>query len=97
MAVKDILENIESLKWNKDKVQAFMDYGLHPKGGLSSELTFLMFDLYQKSTGDNQHVGKMGCRSCIDVVFRKLQDMLSYDNNLGNPLINWEPKNKKKK
>lgn len=96
MAVRDIIQSINDCKWNKDKVQTFMNYGLHPRGGLPAELTIMMFDLYYKSTGDSQHVGKMGCRTCIDVVFRKLQDMLTYGDNLGKPLINWEPKNKKK-
>jgi len=86
-----LIEEINTLSCNRDKVKRFIDLGLHPKFGLSSEMTLLMFDLYAQSSGDNQYAGRMGCSSCQDTIFRKLQDFVSYGDNVGASLLNWEP------
>jgi hypothetical protein len=86
-----ITKEIEALKSNKEKVQKWFEHGLNPRYGLSQELTVLMYDLYARATGDNQYNGKWNCGACQDVIFRKLGDFLNYGDNLGKPLLNWEP------
>lgn len=85
-----IAESILNHEYNRDKVYTFISIGLNPTHGLSSILTMIMFDLYSMSSGDGQYNGRYSCSSCCDVVFRKLQDFLVYDDNMGKPLINWK-------
>ncbi len=86
-----ITQEIEALEFNKEKVQKWFSYGLHPKYGLSSELTVLMYEIYSKASGDSQYNGRYNCGACQDTIYRKLQDFINYGDNLGKPLINWEP------
>jgi hypothetical protein len=86
-----ITKEIEALNFNKEKVQKWFEYGLNPRYGLSQELTVLMYELYAMSSGDNQYLGRYNCGSCQDVIYRKLGDFLNYGDNLGLPLLNWEP------
>lgn len=83
-------EDIMSKANNYERVKYFIDLGLHPKYGLSGELTMLMFELYQMSSGDNSMAGKFNCSSCCDNVFRKLKDFINYGDNLGKPLNDWK-------
>lgn len=83
-------EEILSFKYNGERVKRFLDLGLNPRWGLSAELTVLMFQLYQESTGDNQYNGKYSCGGCADTIFRKLNDFVAYGDNMGQPLLNWE-------
>jgi hypothetical protein len=92
-----IIQECESLKWNRDKVQKWFSYGLSPKWGLSQELLAYMYKLYQDSSGDTSYVGRWGCFSCQMTIYQKLLDFLNYGDNLGKELINWEPTKKKNK
>ena len=85
-----IYDEITSLKTNKEKVSKWFELGLSPKYGLSSEMTILMYQLYQDSSGDSSYNGKYSCGACADTIHRKLQDFMNYGDNLGQPLINWE-------
>jgi hypothetical protein len=90
---EDILQN----KYNKQRVERFLSLGLNPKWGLAAELTILMFQLYQESSGDGQYNGRFNCGGCQDTIFRKLKDFVNYGDNMGAPLLNWEKPTKKKK
>ncbi len=86
-----ITKEVESAQFNKEKVDIWFKYGLHPKYGLSQELTVLMYDIYKSTTGDNQYNGKYNCGACQDQIYRRLTDIRNYGDNLGKPLLNWEP------
>jgi len=85
-----ITQEIEALEFNKEKLQKWFDYGLHPRYGLSQELTILMYDLYFNISGDGSYNGRFSCGACADQIYRKLQDFMNYGDNLGKPLLNWE-------
>jgi hypothetical protein len=85
-----ITQEIEALEFNKEKVEKWFELGLHPKYGLSQELTILMYDLYSAASGDSQYNGRYNCGACQDTIYRKLQDFMNYGDNLGAPLLNWE-------
>lgn len=85
-----ITQEIEALATNKEKLEKWFSYGLHPKYGLSQELTRLMYDLYAAASGDSQYNGRFNCGACQDTIWRKLQDFMKYGDNLGKPLLNWE-------
>lgn len=87
----NLKEEILAFNYNGERVKKFLDLGLNPKWGLSAELTILMYQLYSDSSGDNQYNGKYNCSGCQDTIFRKLKDFNAYGDNLGQPLINWEP------
>ncbi len=98
---ENLIDSILQHPYNRDKVQAFISLGLHPMYGLSANVTYLMYDLYQMSSGDNSYAGRYGCGACQQFIFDKMQDFLNYNDNVGKPLLNWEapietPKKKKK-
>ena len=88
--MSQLRDEIMSKPNNFERVKHFIDLGLHPKYGLSAELTMLMFELYQISSGDTSMSGRWGCSSCCDNVFRKLNDFINYGDNVGKPLIDWK-------
>lgn len=92
-----ITEQINALKWNRDRVELWFKLGLHPKWGLSSELLQLMYQLYADASGDEQYNGRWNCGACQDTIYRKLGDFLNYGDNIGKPLLNWEAPKKEKK
>jgi hypothetical protein len=92
-----IIEEINALKTNKEKVEKFLNLGLDPRYGLSAEITKFMYDLYQQSSGDNTYAGRYNCGACQDTIFRKLKDFVNYGDNVGKPLINWSKEKEKKK
>ena len=93
-----IYEEIMWLPYNKQKVQKFMDLGLNPRYGLSAEITQLMIDLYVEVSGDTSMTAKYNCGACQDYAYRRLQDFLTYDDDMGRELKNWlEPVVEKKK
>jgi hypothetical protein len=85
-----IIEELNALKWNKEKVKLWVDYNLSPKWGLSAELTIAMFNLYADCTGSTEFVNKLYCGYCADQVWNRLKDFNSYGDNMGKPLLNWE-------
>jgi hypothetical protein len=91
-----IIEECESLKTNKQKVEKWFSYGLSPKYGLSAELTAYMYRLYQDSSGDGSYNGRYGCFQCQMTIHQKLQDFMNYGDNVGKELLNWDKKKKKK-
>lgn len=90
--MSQVYDDIMSEKSNYKRVKKFIDLGLDPRYGLSSEITILMFQLYQESSGDNSYAGRYGCSACHDQVFRRLKDFLQYDDNMGRELKNWVKK-----
>jgi hypothetical protein len=50
-----------------------------------------MYEIYSKASGDSQYNGRYNCGACQDTIYRKLQDFINYGDNLGKPLLNWEP------
>jgi len=86
-----ITQEIEAMTFNKDKVERWLQLGLHPKYGLSQELTVLMYNLYSAASGDGQYNGRYNCGACQETIYRKLKDFAQYGDNLGQPLLNWEP------
>ena len=84
--LRDEIMNKEN---NYQRVKSFLDLGLNPRYGLSAELTMLMYDLYQMSSGDSSYAGRFGCGACQDAVYRKLNDFINYGDNVGKPLIDW--------
>lgn len=91
-----IIEDIEKLSTNGEKVKAWFDLGLSVKYGLSAELTKYMYDLYLWSSGDTSYNGRYNCFSCQQQIESRLKDFLNYGDNLGKPLLNWTKKEKKK-
>lgn len=91
-----LYDEIMVLPNNKERVNHFINLGLHPKYGLSSELTMLMVDLYVAASGDTTMSGRYNCGGCLDTIFRKMKDFVIYNDNLGKPLNDWpteeEPK-----
>jgi hypothetical protein len=85
-----IIVEIEQLKTNKEKVKKFIEYGIHPKHGMSAEFTQLMFKLYKDSCGDTSYDTKLNCFQCHLSVYNRLKDFLQYNDNVGKPLLNWE-------
>lgn len=85
-----ITKEIEALSSNKEKYERWFSLGLHPKWGLSAELTQLMYKLYEDASGDSQYNGKWNCSACADTIYRKMKDFMTYGDNLGKPLINWD-------
>lgn len=85
-----IIEEVELLKTNKEKVAFWVGNNLTPKYGLSAELTHYMYKLYEDSSGDTTFVGRFNCGACQDTIWRKLVDFNNYGDNLGKPLINWD-------
>lgn len=88
--MSQLREDIMNEENNYLRVKKFIDLGLHPKYGLSAELTMLMYDLYQMSSGDNTYTGRYGCGACQMTVYEKLLDFLNYGDNVGKPLIDWQ-------
>ena len=88
--MSDLVNQIMSLETNKERIQKFLDLGLNVRYGLSAQLTQLMYQLYQESSGDNTYNGRYNCGACQDTIYRKLNDFVTYGNNVGQPLINWE-------
>jgi hypothetical protein len=92
-----LIVEIEKLKWNRDKVKFWIDNNLSPRWGLSAELTQYMYKLYEDVSGDYQFSNKLNCGACQNGIWQRLNDFNNYGNNIGKPLINWEPIKKKKK
>ncbi len=86
-----LYDEIMQQSCNRDRVKMFIELGLNPKYGLSAEMTMFMVDIYVEVSGDTSLSGKYNCGACQDTIFRKLQDFLHYGDNVGKPLINWEP------
>jgi len=86
-----LIQEMESLPSNKEKVERFFELRLGPKYGMSAQFTIYMYQLYQESSGDNSMAGKFACGSCQDQIYRRLQDFIKYGDNIGKPLNNWEP------
>jgi hypothetical protein len=84
-----IIQEISSLSTNKAKVQAFLDFGSSPRYGMPAELVVTMYDIYTQSSGDDSYAGKYSCGACQDTIYRKLKDFNTYNDNVGQPLLNW--------
>lgn len=88
--MSQLTEDIMKQKSNYLRVKKFIDLGLNPHYGLSAELTILMYELYEISSGDTTYSGRYGCGACQMSVYQRLQDFLNYGDNLGKPLIDWK-------
>ena len=86
-----IYDEIQQLGSNKEKIQFMVSNGLNPFYGLPADLTMLMVDIYVEVSGDGSMRHKYSCGGCLTTIWRKLNDFINYGDNVGAPLINWEP------